>query len=211
MSSIQQAVASSVPPWRAAREHRLVAAAIAEMRGKDARDLSMDQIARAAGVGKATLYRYFRTKQGLWRACLAAIVDDLEAQMEAAEASDAAAPERLGRIVAIMVETFSHHLLPLRLLTRRQDELDQDWRRSVQDARRRLVTVLDRHFRRGEREGFYRSLDLELVPHLIVGMVRSGATHTTGRSNAAIAAGIYDFVLRGSRSRGHDGNGTRCR
>lgn len=203
MSSIQPTVAPAQPPWRAARQHRLLAAAIDEMRGQGSRDLSMDQIARAAGVGKATLYRYFRTKEGLWRACLAAIVDDLEARMEAAEAAAAPAPERLEEIVAIMVQTFSHHLLPLRLLTRRQDELDQEWRRSVQDARRRLVAVLGRHFQRGGQEGFYRDLDLELVPHLIVGMVRSGVTHATGRSNEAIAAGIYDLVLRASRSPGN--------
>lgn len=186
----------------------MLTAAIAEMRGQGTDDLSMDQIARSAGVGKATLYRYFRTKEGLWRACLAAIVDDLEARMEAAEAAGAPAPERLRQIVAIMVQTFSHHLLPLRLLMRRQDELDQEWRRSVQDARRRLVAVLSRHFRRGEQEGFYRNLDSELIPHLIVGMVRSGAAHITGRSNEAIAEGIFDLVLRGSHSPS-DGRGAQ--
>lgn len=43
----------------------------------------MDEIATEAGVGKATLYRYFESKEELLRACLEEIVASLGARMEA--------------------------------------------------------------------------------------------------------------------------------
>lgn len=192
-----EADAEAPPAWWAARHRRMLRAAIAALRKEGSDDVSMDDVARAAGVGKATLYRYFHTKEGLLRACLEDVVEELSARMEETESSDAPPLERLRRILGLMVDAFSQDLLPLRLLTRRGDKLDAEWRRSIQDARHRLVTVLDRHFRRGAEEGVYRELDLALVPHLIVGMIRSGVTHT-GLSNRAVADGIHHYVLRAS-------------
>jgi hypothetical protein len=41
-----------------------------------------------------------------------------------------------------MVESFSDDLMPLRLMTRRESDLREEWRRSVHDARLTLVAVL---------------------------------------------------------------------
>lgn len=203
VSSIYKVASSSGPDWRAARYQKVLRATIAVMQAHGSDDLSMDEIARSARVGKATLYRYFDTKEGLLRACLAGVVHDLGTRMERAEAAPLPAPQRLHEIIRIMVEGFSRHLLPARLLARGSRELDEAWRGAVQEARARLVAVLERHFRLGARQGHYRGLDAKLVPHLIMGMIRSGVTHT-GLSNAAVADGIYDFVLRGT-SHARDG------
>lgn len=155
----------------------------------------MDAIAQTAGVGKATLYRYFESKEALLRACLEQAVGELGARMEAAERSPLDPPRRLHRITGEMVEGFSRHMMPLRPLMQRQTDLRDDWRRQVLDARRRLVRVLRLHFERGRAEGWYVSVDPDLVPHMIMGMIRSSVTHVSGKSLAAITDGITDFVL----------------
>lgn len=165
------------------------------LRAEPERGISMDRIAAAAGVGKATLYRYFGTKEALLRACLQEVIDELGTRMEAAEESAAAPPDRLRGILACMAETFSQHLLPLRLVTRHHRELDEAWRWWVRDARQRLVTVLRRHFERGMASGDYNAVDLALVPHMVMGMIRSGVTHTELPAGA-LSERIAAFVLR---------------
>jgi AcrR family transcriptional regulator len=184
------------PSWRTERYRRLLRATTELLQARPTEAVSMDDIARAAGVGKATLYRYFDSKQALLRACLDQVVDRLGARMEAAEATDAPAPDRLRAILGIMIEVFSSHLMPLRLLTRRQADLQEDWRNSVLEARQRLVGVLGRHFAAGAVDGSYRPVDGEMVPHMIMGMIRSSVTHIADRSGDEIADGVAAFVLR---------------
>lgn len=198
MSSISDAPEPCASPdWRVERRARVVAAAVDHLAEHPDEDVSMDALARAAGVGKATLYRYFETKEGLLMACLEAVVQGIEARIEAAESADAPPLERLEAIVGAMVESFSRHLLPLRLVTQRQSELHAQWRRSVLEARRALVDVLRRHFERGAEAGVYRPVDPELVPHLVMGLIRSGVTHATTRTNRQIVDGICAMVVQG--------------
>jgi|AP12_2_1047962.scaffolds.fasta_scaffold109293_1 AcrR family transcriptional regulator len=159
--------------------------------------VSMDRIAQAAGVGKATLYRYFDTKEELMRACLQEVIDELGRRMEAAEETCEPVPERLVAIVTCMVETFSDHLLPLRMVTRHNRELDDTWRWWVRDARRRLVAVLHRHFERGQRGGTYHGVDMDLVPQMVMGMIRSGVFYGESDTSGDLSARISAFILRG--------------
>ena len=193
MSSIS---ASADPPgWRTARRARILAAARELLRGRRLEDVSMDEIARTAGVGKATLYRYFDSKEALLGACLEDIVEALGARMEAAEDADRPVDDRLHAVVGTMVGTFSEHLLPLQLLTRRQNDLQDTWRHYVRDARARLGRVLQRHFERGLAEGAYRNVDMELMPHLVMGMIRSCVTHAA-LPDERITDGVCAFIAR---------------
>jgi AcrR family transcriptional regulator len=184
------------PSRRAARRARMLSAALALFRARALEQVSTDDIVRAAGVGKATLYRYFGTKEALVRACLDDVLSRLNERLEAAEAGTGAPPERLRRIIGVMVDSFSDDLMPLRLMTRRESDLREEWRRSVHDARLRLVAVLGEHFRRGMAAGWYRELDGELIAHFVMGMIRSGVTHVEGVPRAELAAAVHAFVLR---------------
>jgi AcrR family transcriptional regulator len=184
------------PGWRAARRARMVAAALEVFRTRSLERASTDDIARAAGIGKATLYRYFDSKEALVRACLDDVLSHLDDRLEAAEAVSGEPPERLRRIIGAMVDTFSDDLMPLRLITRRDGDLHGEWRRSVHDARLRLVAALGEHFRRGAASGCYRDLDGDLIAHFVMGMIRSGVTHVESISRAGLADAIHTFVLR---------------
>jgi len=171
---------------------------LALFRSQALEDVSIDDIARAAGVGKATLYRYFETKEALVRACLDDVLTRLNGRLEAAEAGPGPPPERLRRIIGAMVDTFSDDLMPLRLITRRESDLRAEWRLSVHDARLRLVAVLGEHFRLGTAAGWYRELDGDLIAHFVMGMIRSGVTHVEGISRDGLGDAIHAFVLRAS-------------
>lgn len=157
----------------------------------------MDQLARAAGVGKATLYRYFAGRDALLRACLEKVVADLGQRIDQIEESPLPPLIRFQRIVDCMARVFSRHFLPLRMLMRSQNELEESWRQSVREARMTLVSVLQRNFERGYQSGDYRAVDSELLAHLIMGMIRSGVTHVSNRDLDGLVAGIIDYAASG--------------
>lgn len=194
-------VAPGERSWKLARRRRIVDATLDLLRTRPPQAVSMDDVAHAAGTGKATLYRYFETKEALVLSCLEVALSELRLRLEAAAAGPGAAPEVLRAIVAVMVDTFSRDLLPLRVLARRDGELHAEWRRSVQDARHRLVAVLAAHLEAGAARRWYRPVDSELVAHMTMGMIRSAVTHVEGRSRDQLVDGIADVLLAACRAR----------
>ena len=84
-------MSSDKPKWRrrkAARPGEIVDAALEVFAEKGFAAAKLDDIARRAGISKATLYLYFETKQEIFRAVARAAVASLREALEApAEAS----------------------------------------------------------------------------------------------------------------------------
>lgn len=185
------------PDWKRQRRDRLLAAVIEILSQQPAEQLSMDRLSHAAGVGKATLYRYFGSREALLTACLEKIVTDLSERIEKIEESQQPPLRRFHGIVECMARTFSEHFLPLRMLMRSQGELHESWRQSVHEARLSLVTTLQRNFERGYATGTYRPVDSELLAHLVMGMIRSGVTHVPNRDLCTLVQAITDHAAKG--------------
>src|SRR5215475_2298590 len=101
-----QPVGSPAPPKRAdARRNydRLMAAAAGAFAERGADDVSLEEIARRAGVGIGTLYRHFPARQALLEAVYKDQVDGLDtlaAKLLTAESPGAALGEWLRAFVA---------------------------------------------------------------------------------------------------------------
>ncbi|MBA0050751.1 TetR/AcrR family transcriptional regulator [Streptomyces sp. AJS327] len=110
---------------------------------------SMDEIARAAGISRATLHRQFAGRDALVRALEEIAIRQLDAALDAARIDEGDAEEAVRRVVA-EAEPLAGFLAFL--LTENQlftpGELNEGWRRI--DAR---VHAL---FRRGQEEGVFR-------------------------------------------------------
>src|SRR5215471_18139603 len=98
------------PKWRRRKDARpgeIVDAALEVFAEKGFAAAKLDDIARRAGISKATLYLYFETKEEIFRAVArAAVASFLETLESAAEASAAPfaelAPRLLSRAAGIM-------------------------------------------------------------------------------------------------------------
>lgn len=66
----------------AQRSYRRILSAATEVFVRDGADASLEEIARTAGVGSATLHRHFATRWALLNAVFAGGIDDLRAQAE---------------------------------------------------------------------------------------------------------------------------------
>src|SRR5580658_10100325 len=80
---------------REASRTAILAAALAEFAGHGLAGARMDAIAGTAGVNKALLYYYFRSKDELYEAVLDEFFQHLQARIDRALDSGAAAGERI--------------------------------------------------------------------------------------------------------------------
>ncbi|MEI5010117.1 helix-turn-helix domain-containing protein [Streptomyces sp. PmtA] len=110
---------------------------------------TMDEVARAAGIGRATLHRHFAGRDALVKALEAFGIEEFEAAVDRAALEDGPAGDALRRLVAEMEP--AAELLAF-LVTENQlfegDRIDEGWARL--DAR---VGAL---FRRGQEQGEFR-------------------------------------------------------
>ncbi|HEY9375101.1 helix-turn-helix domain-containing protein [Streptomyces sp.] len=130
---------------------------------------TMDEVARAAGIGRATLHRQFAGRDALIRALEEMAIEELEAALDGAALDDGPADDAVRRLIA-GVEPVAP-LLSF-LVTENQlfegEEQNEGWARL--DAR---VSAL---FRRGQEEGVFR---IDLTPawltEALYGLIGSAA------------------------------------
>jgi AcrR family transcriptional regulator len=88
---------------------RIVETARALFKAKGFNDVSMDEVAKAAGVGAGTLYRHFPTKEALYDAVLEAWTEKVRAAVDRALGLDAPARDRLMSWFTDYVELLNGH------------------------------------------------------------------------------------------------------
>jgi AcrR family transcriptional regulator len=148
------------------RDHVLRSAAALLTRKSTA---TMDEVAKAAGISRATLHRHFAGRDALVRALEALGIEECEAALDAARLDDGPAGEAVRRLVREIEPAAG--LLAF-LYTENQlfegEEQHQGWAR-IDD---RIATL----FRRGQASGEFR---IDLTPawltEALYGLLASGA------------------------------------
>jgi AcrR family transcriptional regulator len=200
MSSISVVTPDPEPPWRSARRRRILHAAAELLRQASSESVQIEDVVRRAGIGRATFYRYFPSKEELIAACFAQAIDVLDARLTATAASALDPPDELREMVRALVEVQAEHFAPLRLLARSRGELSRRWREALRELRVRVLALLHANLERGIASGHYRAdVDLETTPVLLNGMVRAGLMQLPElpgpRLVGAISALLLDGVL----------------
>nr|MDT0665171.1 TetR/AcrR family transcriptional regulator [Micromonospora sp. DSM 115978] len=161
--------------------------------------LSMEAVASRAGVGKATVYRRWATKDALVADALATLVDNFEPIDTGSLRDDLVA--WLNAVRRHNIQTLSGQIMP-RLLAEKEShpELFDTYReRVLAPSRARVAVVLRRGVDSGE---LAEDLDVDLVIDMLVGPV-AYRQYTSGRhevSGGRIGA-VVDTVLEGIRRR----------
>lgn len=147
---------------------------------------TMDEVARAAGIGRATLHRHFAGRDALVRALEELGIQELETALDRARLDEGPADEAVRRLVAGM-----EPMAPLLsfLVTENQlfegDQQNEGWARL--DAR---VSAL---FRRGQEQGTFR---IDLTPawltEALYGLIGSGAWAV---QDGRVAANDFQYMI----------------
>jgi TetR/AcrR family transcriptional regulator, mexCD-oprJ operon repressor len=175
-------------------QHRVAAildgaARIFVARGGEA---SMNDVAEAAGVGRATLYRYFATREALLDELTRAAVRDLEGRLASARIGEVAPDEGVTRAVRALVDVGDSFVL----LARERQRSDPH--RFEPQLTQPIRVLLERGQARGDiRDDIVSARLIESLIGLIVAVLTS--TPRPGKEDTS--ATITRLFLDGARAR----------
>ena len=155
---------------------------------QDFHEVRMDDVARASGVGKGTLYRYFGSKDALFTALMLDGIDLLRSQLEAAVAGPGEPVAKLERVVRASLAHLWERRFLLALLHRREHKPSRSDAREWERRRGRLARVVEDALREAMRAGQVRA---NLVREL----------RRRGRRNDDLAAAALQWTLDHEQAR----------
>lgn len=185
------------PDWRTKRREVILAAADALFAGRTYGDVQMEEVARKAGVGKATLYRYFPSKEELYLESLDRAMDRLVGDLSALPEDDGPAA-RLAAMIRALLRTLDEQLQTLKLLGGDQSDLAERGRLILRRRSAQVAQALRGVLEAGVAGGAFRPHDTQTTPLLIIGMVRGAIMMSGDLSRAMLEAAILDLVLAGT-------------
>lgn len=156
---------------------------------------SMEEIASSAGIGRATLYRYFPSREELLRAMAAASVRELAARVREAELEAVPVEEAIARLARGIIATGSKYTA-LNLDSARYADAHPEFDVEVTAPMRAL-------FRRAAAEGALRQdLPPDLLMDLFSGLIKAAldATASGRRGVEEAAAAVTTVFLRGAQA-----------
>ena len=176
-------------------DRAILAAAIELIAEQGVRDLRMDDVADRARVGKATIYRRYRSKDELVTAAVAALVSEItvpdtgstRADLARAHAQRGGGLQRVGRGGG---DAQPGRRDEPRCRARARASARGSWR----GAARRLRAVLERGVERGDLRA---DLDLELALDVLGGPLFYRLLITGGPIDRQLADGVVELILRG--------------
>jgi len=166
------------------------AARIFALQGEQA---SMNDVAAAAGVARATVYRYFPNREALLDALAAAAVGAVETRLTSARVDEVAPEEGIARVVRALVGLGDSFVL----LAREQPRSDPERLERV------LTQPLRRLFERGQADGEIRDdITSARLTDALIGLLVGVLTSTPSLGVDDMTATITGLFLDGARARG---------
>lgn len=188
---------STSPPARkpradAERNRERILEVAKEVFTRDGAAASLDEIARRSGIGNATLYRHFPTRDALIGAVYRCEVEKLAAAA-ASFAANLAPLEALRAWMLLLID----HISEKRLILAAMDPVVGGSTRLLEDSRPLIHTAFVGSVRRAIESGDLRS---DTAPNDFVRAL-VGVFHTTGMPGwEASARRLVDILIAGSRS-----------
>src|SRR5438552_4815900 len=141
--------------------------------------VSMDEVAKEAGVTKPILYDHFNSKEELYVALLDADAATLEEQVRRALAAPTGNRERIKRSFKVYFDFVDEHAGGFRLFMQETIGGEDYYRSKVQGVRDRIVTEVSDLIVRESRTNIDRR-DADTVALALVGMVETVAQRDPG-------------------------------
>ena len=157
----------------------------------------MDDVAVASGVGKGTLYRYFRSKRDLYLAVTFEGIGRLRREIEAAMRTAEPPARKLERIVRCTLGYFWDRRGFFALIHQHEHRPDRDvrewWRR-----RQELVQLVQGAFDQAIAAAQVRRIDSRIATEMLFGMMRGvNRYHSAEDTMEAMVAAVVETLMYG--------------
>ena len=179
------------------REIMAAARSLLEQRAPEA--MTMEEIATAAGVAKGTLYLYFQSKDDLIQALITQVGENIIRDLEAALVAPGTPPEKLIRLVSVLLEYLNRErlLFPIyaRELVRGEGESRDGFRRRFQELEEQFVALMTDLFAEGIAAGQFIPANPRLLTFLIRGLIRATGYYQKSEGQADAAKEALPVIL----------------
>ena len=186
----------SAPASRPALQQRVAAAILdgaAEIFALQGEQASMNDVAEAAGVARATVYRYFPNREALLAELALVAVNDVAGRLASARIDEVAPEEGVTRAVRALVDVGNWFVL-----------LARERRRSDPERfERQLTEPIRRLFERGQASGDIRQdIPGARLTESLIGLIIGVLTSRPPLGREDMIATITSLFLDGARARG---------
>jgi len=188
---------SATPAWRRRRRERILAAAADQFAARPFQLVSMDDVAAAAAMGKATLYRYFPSKEDLYVAVFDQVLDELSHRLAATVALGGTQKAILARIIATVAPTLAEHFRALRVADDDLAKAAERKRRLFRNRRQTVTAWIEDAIAAGIASGEFRTLKPAACAHMIVGMIWTLSANLP-EATESVAGTVTDLFLNGA-------------
>lgn len=139
------------------KRREIIQAAATVFKEQSLGNATMDEIAKRAGLDRASLYYYFKGKRELFRDMVSVATNDNVEMAEAIAASEDTADSKLRRLIIGLFESYERHYPYLYVyLQEDMNQLPQDnsaWSRKVMDLNHRFDTAVHSIVQQGFESG----------------------------------------------------------
>ena len=170
----------------------LLATAAELFAGKGYRATTLDDIASALGLKKASLYHYIKSKDDLLADIYQQIFDRIEAVVAPLVSADLPVDERLRRMVHAHMSVVTAELSSLSVVFSEESELPPALQRGIRHRKRAHEALFEKVIAEGQRQGVFRSGSVHLMVLAMLGMCNW--TYKWYRSDAAEQHGVDEIA-----------------
>lgn len=169
-------------------------------------DVLMDDVARAAGVGKGTIYRYFPDKEALYFAVIFSGVEDLKRRIESTVLAQCRPEEAICELVNILVSFLTQNRFFFRLMNIEDSKVGGENtpnRKKWQKERGKLIGAIARLLEQARDAGALHAAHPRTDAHILMGMVRAALRYNQDNlTPQQISDEISRIYLHGIRRKG---------
>lgn len=156
---------------QARRRHEIFHQVVPIFAKKGFQETSMQEIATAAGLGKSTLYDYFRTKDEILVYFFEDQLNDLTEQAQKIAMENCSADVRLRRIMEAYVESLQANKSLFMKMMYESQRLKPESQKSIQKSRHDYQDMIRALIQEGIREGVFRKVNSLLAARLLIGTI----------------------------------------
>lgn len=164
------AVGARRSPARGIQRETLLSAAAELFARQGYRATTLDDVAAALRIRKASLYHYMRSKEDLLTAIYDRIFDRIEGAVRPIAAQELPADERLRRMIHAHVEVVAAESDMLAVVFREEAELSRSKQAAIRRRKRGYERIFGQVIDEGQRQGLLRPLAGGLLVRALLGM-----------------------------------------
>ena len=188
----------SIASSRVVKKNNIIKIAANLFSQKSFHDVTMDEIAEKVGVAKGTIYLYFSSKDNLYLEILEHTFGSIEALLEKEVNTASLAPEKLEKVLAIIIKFYRGNIDVLKILSRDETHLIQEHHDLTEKWRLRRIELYEKIIEKGIKEGSFKTRNTELAALILYGAVGAVMVfYDLDKSPEAIAEELYSEIASG--------------